>query len=234
MGINLGGKSRENYISIHDGNNIATAFRETNGEITIHLGEIPKNKSEELTDKASNKDINISLVLLGLFFVSLIVKEYYFLPNIKSAEFSILWYLLPFVLSAICAFVFIHVIVSAIGDEGCRNHGAEHMVILAYEKLRRIPNIDEVKNFSRIADCCGVTYYSAILTGQLIGFTIYCITGTAISEIVLLVVPIIFSSYKPFNLIGKFFQLFTTKEPNDENLELAIAALTAFLKEYEK
>ena len=222
------GSSHKNYISFYAGNNIATAFREQNGEITIHLGEVPKNKSEELIANTSIK--NIGLICMWLFFCSLIVKEYYFLPNINSAECSILWYLLPFVLWLIYIVCNIYTVCNFLGDTGRRNHGAEHKIIAAYEKLQRIPSIAEARKFSRISNGCGITLLSSILIGQLIGFVIYCITGFAISEIVLLVVPIFFSSFMPFNLAGMLFQFFTTKEPKDENLELAIAALTAFVE----
>jgi len=124
----------------------------------------------------------------------------------------------------------IYTVCNFLGDTGRRNHGAEHKIIAAYEKLQRIPSIAEARKFSRIHSGCGTTRVCSILIGQLIGFIIYYFTGFAISEIVLLIVPRIFSSFMPFNLAGMLFQFFATKEPKDENLELAIAALTAVVE----
>ena len=48
----------------------------------------------------------------------------------------------------------------------------------------------------------------------------------------LFLIPLFFSSIFPFNLIGKLGQFFTTAKPEDSNIELAIAALSA-LEKYE-
>ena len=108
-----------------------------------------------------------------------------------------------------------------------KNHGAEHKVIRAYMKLKRIPTLEEAKKFSRISKSCGVTIYSAFFTTQIIGFIVFVTKGYAIPEILLFIIPILFQSVFPFNLLGKIAQFFTTREPEDENIELAIAAITA-------
>lgn len=107
------------------------------------------------------------------------------------------------------------------------------MVLSAYNKLKRIPTIEEAQKFSRINRSCGITIYSAFITAQLIGFIVYIKTGFLISEIILFLVPLFFSAFFPFNLIGKFAQFFTTSKPERHNLELAIAALSA-LESHEK
>jgi len=120
-----------------------------------------------------------------------------------------------------------------IGKEGLRNHGAEHKVFKAYSQLKRIPTLEEVRQYSRVSRHCGIARDSALITAQLIGFILYTCVGYRFSEILLYIVPLFLANVFPFYLLGNLAQLFTTAKPEEENIKLAMAALTE-LKEREE
>lgn len=116
------------------------------------------------------------------------------------------------------------------GKEVLKNHAAEHMVFSAYNKLKRVPTIEETRNFSRISKSCGITIYSALIATQIIGFFVYINTGYMISELVLFISSMLVKTMFPFNLLGELAQLFTTSKPEDKNIELAIEAVSMLEK----
>ena len=60
-----------------------------------------------------------------------------------------------------------------------------------------------------------------------ISFIVYIHFGIVIPEKVLYIVPLFIHGFFPFNILGKLLQLLTTAEPDDSNVDLAIAALEA-------
>lgn len=208
------GRSEKDRISFYTYDNGATAIRNDDGEITIELGK----KHISLT--------KATFIIFGFLFALSIIKVYILIPLIKNATIGLLWYLVP---TSFYLFLSIFAIITVRktgGIELLKNHGAEHMVYSAYKKLKRIPTIEETKEFSRICPVCGINVFSSIITSQLIGFIVFATTDYKISEILLFLIPLFFSSIFPFNLIGKLGQFFTTAKPEDHNIELAIAALS--------
>ena len=137
-------------------------------------------------------------------------------------------YLIPFFFCSVNTILGI-IDVRKEGKEFLRNHGAEHKVLAAYRKLKRIPTVKEAKAFSRISNGCGITVFSVWITPQLIGFIVYVCTSYIIPEPLLLLSTMLLVFF-PLDLIGRLLQLFTTSKPNQCNIELAIAALVALEK----
>lgn len=210
-----GGHSEKDRISFYTSDNGVTAIRNENGEITF---EFEKN-DDSITEPVA--------AILGISVALSIVKRFLLIPLINNRIIGTVWYLIPIFFYSFLAIISIIYVRKNDGKEFLRNHGAEHKVFAAYNKLKRIPTIEEANQFSRIAKTCGVTTYSALITSQLIGFIVYINTGYVVSEILLFFVPLFFDSIFPFNFIGKIAQLFTTSNPEKENIELAIAAITA-------
>lgn len=209
------GCSGVDRISFSDSTYVATAIREPSGWISCEL--------RQCVAQADMSDYMRSfffLVGLSLF------KVFVLIPFIEGHPWAWFLYL-------ITAAVYFSLMVWAIvqvrkrGPELRKNHGAEHQVAAAYEKLKRVPTIEEVKRFSRINRKCGIAYYSGIISGQLIGFCLYQFANLQISEFVLVVIPFMYSTYFPFCLIGEIGQFWTTEVPDDANIELAISALNA-------
>lgn len=225
------GRSETNWISFSAGSYTARAIREKNGEI----------KTEAVRGKLPAKWIDTRVTVLSVlwgifvwivFYILPIIKGYRLNPMIKNGEVSPYYYLISAAsLTIISVIAVISLVIKDKTGSTRKNHGAEHKVFTAYKKLgHRIPDLYEVKRFPRICNVCDITLYSALIVGQLIGFFMYIIYGIMIPEKVLFFVPICLHFIFPFNFLGKIAQIFTTAEPDDDNIELAIAALTELIR----
>lgn len=220
-------QSEKDRISISKlGNVTSTAIRRPNNQIEVIT---------EATEKANQKGTTLlpqqQLFLLGILnllaiFGMTILKGYFLIPKITAGIIDSIYYLLPVAVYTIIVIINTVVLIKKGGIQLQKNHGAEHMALAAYRKLKRIPTIAEVKNYSRISRTCGGTLAAALITGQLIGFLLY-INGIILPEKIIFIIPFVLRSVFPFNLLGKLIQLYTTKRPDDSNIELAIAALDA-------
>ena len=212
------GRSEKDRICFYTSDNGATAIRKENGKIAIEFGKpkIPLAK--------------VLFILIGFFCTLSLIKAYVLIPLIEKQTIGLLWYLLPMFVYSFFLIFSIIVVRKQGGTEFLKNHGAEHMIVAAYKKFKKIPTIEEARAFSRISSHCGINIYSAFITSQLIGFVVYITADCKISEILLFLLPLLFSSAFPFNLIGKLGQFFTTAQPDDSNIELGIAALSALEK----
>ncbi len=143
-------------------------------------------------------------------------------------------------------------------------HGAEHKVIAAYEKCNenQVVDINLAKKQSRLHPRCGTTFLLFVLSFAIIIHTIFLPfffwlwvpESTFIKHAltlfikIILMVPIASLAYELIkysarlnsfwgNILkapGLFLQYFTTKEPDDEHLEVALVALKEALGEESK
>ena len=217
----LSGKSEKKRITIYSGKKSATAFREENGKISVTY-------QENIDYVLFSKKECIVLILIVTIFLAIKSVINFFIRTGKLPVFLYLYLMLLYTIIMIIAIIKLR---KDGGKELLRNHGAEHMTILAFKKLGRPPTIGEARKFSRIAKKCGASLYSGLITGQIIGFIIYKIRNFMIPEIVLLIVPLILHRCFLFNLIGMFVQFFTTGIPENRDLRLAIEAIRVL---YEK
>lgn len=209
-----GGNSKIDRITFTDSTVNATAIQMPDGEIKVEYEE--KNV------------IGVSVLkALGMFIFISLLKSFLILPHISNNAITVYFYLIPATIYLLLSFIAIKEMRKKGNENQLRNHAAEHMVHKAYEKLKRIPTISEAREFSRIHYSCGINIFSAFITAQLIGFFVYRYTGYVISEIWLVIVPILCSSIFPFNVLGKIGQFWTTSKPNDSNIKLAITAIKA-------
>lgn len=217
-----GGRSQKDRITFCTKESAATAIRCEDGTIDVEFAKADEDMMKAIT------------ALFAIFGTLSLIKAYILIPLIKSGIAITGVYFIPTFVYLLLTIISVIVIRKKEGkEELLKNHGAEHKVFTAYNKLRRVPTIEEAKRFSRINKACGATIYSAFITAQIIGFIIYINTGVVISEIILFIVPLLFQTVFPFNLIGKLVQFFTTSKPEDKNIELAIAAISA-LEEKQK
>ena len=118
-------------------------------------------------------------------------------------------------------------------EESKRFHAAEHMVINAYADLDRIPDIVEIRQYSRFHNQCGTNITTRrviyILLFWIMLFTPITILGAII--LFLLGRKIIKWLFSKGYL--NFLQRFTTSEPTDKELMVAIEGMRAFI-EYEQ
>lgn len=213
------GKSEKDRITFYTNEFMATAIRDENNEIKTKF----HRKDEDIL-----KGI---LILLGIFGSLSIIKACIIIPLVKKGILRSFWYLVPtFIYLFLMIFSIVYINFEG-GEKMRKNHGAEHKVYSAYNRLKRIPSVEEAKKYSRFHASCGVSIYSAFITTQIIGFVVYIYANFKIPELILFAIPVFFSSKFPFNLLGLFMQFFTTNQPEDENIELAITALETLEKD---
>ena len=125
-------------------------------------------------------------------------------------------------------------------------HGAEHKAIFCYEAGQEL-TVENVKKHSRLHPRCGTSFIVVMLTvGILIGFFIPFENSFIRSIVRILCVPILVAlGYEIIRLCGKYdnkftriiskpglwMQKITTKEPDNEMIEVAIKALVEVIPE---
>ena len=112
-----------------------------------------------------------------------------------------------------------------------RFHSAEHMAINAYNKLKRVPTLEEIKKYSRFSNQCGTNYmFRSLIVPILMIITTYNVTDVYRP----LALFVLWSGFYIIQKIGIFnaFQLITTRKATDEEFRVAIAGLE-FLAEKE-
>lgn len=108
-------------------------------------------------------------------------------------------------------------------------HSAEHMILNAYHKLKRVPSLEELRDFSRFDNTCGTN--SQFIT--LINSTILLIITFTINNPLCCIILFLFNfAISVVSLCGglNFLQLLTTRTSTDRELLVAIAGLKTRLE----
>lgn len=133
-------------------------------------------------------------------------------------------------------------------------HGAEHKTISCYEKGMEL-NVENVQKMSTIHDRCGTTFMFLVMVISIVFFAAFPVdllvnAGTVVNFILrvlsrIILIPIVAGiSYEFLKLFAKYdnfltrilkapglwLQKLTTKEPEDEMVEVAMAAFSEVLK----
>jgi len=223
------GHSETDRISFSDFDTQASAIMKPDGTIEIEYVSISERSKQTL------KQISPFDFLKALFFwIGLpCIKVQFILPFILKTSSAAYLYFLPAIFTLIFS---IHEIINVRkkGEEILKNHAAEHQVLEAYLKLKKVPSLEEAKSFSRISRHCGISAYSSLVTGQIIGFLFFYFGNIIIPEWIIMFVPLMCCTIFPFHLLGKFGQLFTTSPSEDKNINLALCALNALLNKSQK
>lgn len=200
----------------------STAVRTPEGKIEIIIKD---NGNRKHLKNAFNKTFFKNLFLNFSFYILIpVMKTCFILPNISNLP--LFFYFLPAFFYLIYEIVDILILLKKYGNFR-KNHAAEHQVFKAFKALKKIPSIDEANRFSRISRYCGISVYSALITGQIIGFIFFFFFNITIPEWFIIFSSLMLKNVFPFYLIGALAQFFTTSPADDENINLAICALTA-------
>lgn len=125
-------------------------------------------------------------------------------------------------------------------------HGAEHKSIYCYENDLEL-TVENARKFGRLHPRCGTNFLFIVMFTSIILFSFFGWPNPIVRIIMRIVcVPIVAGiSYEIIRFLGKYnnkltkivaypgmmLQKFTTKEPDDEQLEVALAALKAVIEE---
>lgn len=208
------GRSYVDKITFSDDEYESTAIQMSNGEIKVEC------------EKKKEMGFSAAIISIVLFIIICVIDIKLMIPFLSNGVLRV--YIFYSIIAGIFAMIMYVAMKEIRKKENAnllKNHGAEHMVFKAYRKLKRIPTVSEAREFSRIDSHCGINQFSAIIIAQLIAIFIYWRTGYIISEILILTIVPMFASIFPFNFIGNIAQFWTTSEPRDSNIRLAISAL---------
>ena len=128
-------------------------------------------------------------------------------------------------------------------------HGAEHKTIFCYEAGKEL-TVENVKSFSKEHPRCGTSFMFSVMIISILVFSVVNWSGNMFVRMAvrLLMLPVVMGiSYEVNRLLGRYdnaftrffrapgvwFQKFTTFEPDDGMIEVAIAALTEVIPEDE-
>lgn len=125
-------------------------------------------------------------------------------------------------------------------------HGAEHKSIYCYESNLEL-TVENARKFGRLHPRCGTNFLFIVMFISIILFSFFGWPNPIVRVVMrIMCIPIVAGiSYEIIRFLGKYnnkftkivaypgmmLQNFTTKEPDDEQLEVAIAALKAVIDE---
>lgn len=237
-------RSRENgivfYSNIYPNFGINAIINES-GEIQTDPIYIPliENKRSTIKKIFTKKDIlkigKLTVVIdVLLIILSLLAKNFW--VSFAAIFFSIM--------SSLEFFIMIKIVYEIKSKNGKlrslgRFHAAEHMVINAYNKYKRVPTFEEVKKSSRFSKYCGsnkIICENVLFLSISINLAIIGIIGNGFIKyifyfIMMCIAFIVIIGYLKGWL--NFFQCFSTTPPTDKEIEVAIEGIKAF-EELEK
>lgn len=121
------------------------------------------------------------------------------------------------------------------GKSAARFFAASNMVRNAYEKLQKVPTIEEARKCSKISKSCTIAFtFSRLISSIviLIAFILLSNESFGIYVLIAIGVPSVLTFLANFGVFD-FFQLLFTSKPTDKEIEVAIEAVKAF-EEMEK
>lgn len=217
-----------------------------------------QSKFEKWLDKTfGDKIMKVVIGVASVFGVVLAILLFFFLPNwifnmtlgqiAGIGDVTIYRSISEGVLKFIIFFGYL-ILCSQIKDikRVFKYHGAEHKTIFCYEAGEEL-TVENVRKHSRLHPRCGTSFIVVmLLVGILVGFFIPFQNSFARAVARILCIPIMVAlGYEIIRLCGKYdnkltriiakpglwMQKITTKEPDDEMIEVAIKALVEVIPE---
>ena len=110
-------------------------------------------------------------------------------------------------------------------------HAAEHMALMAYNDLNRIPNKKEIRKYSKFSSKCStITPYREgiymLIYFMLYGFIPYNLDLPI--KIIAMIIALAITILATREQIFKYFCLYSVKDPTDKEVEVANAALEEY------
>ncbi|MDQ5983195.1 MAG: hypothetical protein RUMPE_00193 [Eubacteriales bacterium SKADARSKE-1] len=218
-----------------------------------------QSKFEKWLDKTfGDKIMKVVIGVASVFGVALAILLFFFLPNwlfnvtlgqIEGIGDVIIYRSISEGVLKFLIFLGYLILCSQLKDikRVFKYHGAEHKSIFCYEAGEEL-TVENVRKHSRFHPRCGTSFIVVmLLVGILIGFFIPFQNSFARAIARIICVPIMVSlGYEIIRLCGKhdnkltriiakpgiWMQKITTKEPDDDMIEVAIKALVAVIPEH--
>ena len=218
--------------------------------------EEPSKFEKWLTDKLGDKLMAVVMVIASILGVALALGLFLFLPALITKGISLILPLSDFAKTCIEGVIKITVFVCYIGLTALLKdirrtyeyHGAEHKTIACYEAGDEL-TVENVKKHCRFHPRCGTSFMFLVLFISIIVFSLFRVPWDNLALRVLIklcVLPVIVSlAYEVIKLAGRYDNIFTkivsapglwiqrltTREPDDSQIECAIAAFVPCIPE---
>ncbi len=230
-------------------------FKTLSYSAEIYSLDYEENKVEKKTpkkEKNHNFEMTISLVISFAFGIFLFVLLPLWFTNIiksnfVSAQNHLIFNLIDGILRLIIFLLYI-VVISFFKDvkRVFEYHGAEHKTVFAFENNDEL-SVENAKKYSTLHPRCGTNFMFIVIILSIFLISIFKVETFYLKFLLrLLILPIIASiSYEIIRFLsnnfhkkwtkiffspGLLLQKFTTKEPDDKQLEIAIAALKSVME----
>lgn len=199
-------------------------------------------------DKANDIVIGISIILALVLSLGLFVLIPTFIGGLFSniIQNKVILNLIEGIIRILILFAYI-VIISKNKDieRTFQYHGAEHKAVYCYENNLDL-TVENARKFTTLHPRCGTNFLFIVMSTSIVLFSFFGWPNPLIRIIMRIIcIPIVAGiSYEIIRFLGKYnnkltkivaypgmmLQKFTTKEPDDSQLEVALAALKAVVK----
>lgn len=121
------------------------------------------------------------------------------------------------------------------GRKNARFHAAEHKMVNAYRKYQKVPTIEQIKKASRYTTLCGSLEIIIPLFSQVGLYILLILSNELFSNLYLKLGSMLISGGIAFLLyhygetLFQFFEIFLTKTPSNEELEISLEAIKGFV-----
>lgn len=224
-GILFYSKRHKNYVAIASINEEGAITTEWT---TIKEYKMHKSKDEKRTEM--KKKIIFVLCILPFLTMFTILLEW---MAIKNPIYGTRTFLIGYSLILLATFM----ITNSIEKKQERNyykfHSAEHMVLNAYRKLKRIPSLEEIHQYSRFSNSCGTNTITQLVISFILIFAATFISNPFYRLIGILSVNVIVLILVQCGFLN-FLQKFTTITPTDKELLVAISGMNVWLENEKK
>lgn len=219
-------------------------------DVEVEESKFDKWLDEKLGDKAKDVAVYISVIIAILMSIGLFMLLPAFLAGLafKNEGETRLWFNLLEGVVRIAIFMGYIILISRMPDiqRVFEYHGAEHKTIFCYEAEEEL-TVENVKKHPRFHPRCGTSFLLIVMVMAILVFSLVpssTVWMTLLERIIL--IPLVAGlSYEIIKFAGRsenkvvcllnkpglWFQRFTTREPDDSQIEVAIEALKNVMPE---
>jgi len=197
-------------------------------------------------EKITSWDIFLSIFIAFIFSIGLFIIIPFYLAKAFSSNIFI--FNLIDGLFRVIIFILYIVMIGKLSDikRVFQYHGAEHKTIACYESKKAL-NLKNIRKFSTLHRRCGTSFLLIVLILSIIIFSLVISDSTLVKILArIILIPVIASTsyeilrledkYNKFFLLdiliypGLMLQKITTKEPDANQIKVAVKALNSILK----
>lgn len=213
---------------------IAIATIDNQGNVSSRWCTIKDYKKSQKGKSKSEKISEFKRFLLAAIAISpLVLILTHFLNSEAEPIYNLRIFSVGISIIVLSSFILLCHIVKKTDERLFRFHSAEHMVINAYEKLNRVPSLDEIHEYSRFNNGCGTNSITLFVLLFILGFAhsfIPVSLSFVISYLASSVIALILLQCGFLN----FLQYFTTSTPTDTELLVAISGMHVWFDNEQK